>query len=506
MRWLTAICALATYTASAQITWEWSSGYPGKQPVVTDCEIVADRVILSVLKYEGPLGTVDAMESNVILLDAIGQPISSDEILPQASSVAATSIVPSPDDSGFFITGSCGFDDSKGLFAVPLSDDGIQGGPTTWTSTITSLASVENAVWPLGRGVILCGSLRQGGFGAPNRIALVEITPDGGVVRDTLYGISGNQSICRQIMEWNGTLRFSVDGVLDQFPGASSNSIFSLNDELGVQDWLLLPRLDTDPNPPFDSVLVGSLDIRPLTAQRFASAGRFGPIFNPMASRVAVVVSDTVGTLYHTFLPRSNYPQDITPFVQSLDNGSDDALWFAMHENAQVGPPSLFSVYEPNRIKVFKLDSNLNALCSSVLDGFWDNTYYYVNRIKSTPDGGFLLLGAKREFDDPSGLFKAWVRKFGPDDCTVGMEEHSAMETAVVYPNPGRGGFTLLLNGPAINGSVQLHDAQGRLLSTTSLWQGQAQVSALECAAGLYHYRVLDGAGRPVASGRWMKQ
>jgi len=77
-----------------------------------------------------------------------------------------------------------------------------------------------------------------------------------------------------------------------------------------------------------------------------------------------------------------------------------------MHENAQLGPPSLFSVSEPNRVHVYKLDTSLNVLCEHIVDGFLENAYYYLNRVKATDDGGFMLMGARRDLSDPSGYFE----------------------------------------------------------------------------------------------------
>ncbi len=177
-----------------------------------------------------------------------------------------------------------------------------------------------------------------------------------------------------------------------------------------------------------------------------------------------------------------------------------------MHENAQLGPPSLFSVFEPNRIHVYKLDTSLNVLCEHILDGFAENAYYYLNRIKATDDGGFLLLGGRRDFNDPSGYFAAWAQKFGPDDCVVGIDEQPVQERANVFPNPGREGFTLLLNGEAIAGNVLLHDARGSLVGVTTMRQGQARIDANQLPSGLYLFRVQDTRGATVATGRWVKE
>jgi len=248
------------------------------------------------------------------------------------------------------------------------------------------------------------------------------------------------------------------------------------------------------------------MDFVPISTTRFATAGRFGGTWSPPMARAAVVVSDTTGALIRSFRPRSTYPQDYTPFLQALSRTPDGNLYFAMHENAQLFPPNLFNVFEPNRLHVYKLDTSLNVLCEHIVDGFADNAYYYLNRIKATDDGGFMLMGGRRNFDDPSGYFEAWARKFGPSDCTVGVEERQTAAGATLFPNPGREGFTLLLNGEALQGTLLLHDALGRACGSVPIRQGQARFDAQALATGVYVYHAQDMKGRTLATGWWVKE
>lgn len=268
----------------------------------------------------------------------------------------------------------------------------------------------------------------------------------------------------------------------------------------------MLPRLDSNPEPPFDSVLVQSLDLVPISDTRLATAGRFGGTWMPPNARAVALISDIAGALIRSFLPRSQYPQDFCTFLQTLSRTPDGHLYFAMHENAQLGPPSLFSVFEPNRIHVYKLDTSLNVLCEHILDGFADNAYYYLNRIKATDDGGFILLGGRRDFNDPSGYFAAWAQKFGPEDCVVGIAEQPLAQQAVLFPNPGSEGFSLLLNGEARNGTLLVLDALGRSVGTAPIRQSQARFDARHLAAGAYLYRAVDAQGTVQAVGRWVKE
>jgi len=76
-----------------------------------------------------------------------------------------------------------------------------------------------------------------------------------------------------------------------------------------------MPHMDSSPEPPFDSVLVQSLDLVPISTDRFVTAGRFGGTWSPPAARAVAVVSDTTGSVIRSFMPRSTYPQDFSPFL-----------------------------------------------------------------------------------------------------------------------------------------------------------------------------------------------
>ena len=153
------------------------------------------------------------------------------------------------------------------------------------------------------------------------------------------------------------------------------------------------------------------------------------------------------------------------------------------------------------------MDNDLNVLCEYELDGFATNMYYVPNRIKTTPDGGFVIIGGRKDMSDPNSNFVGWARKFNPTDCVVGVEESSGANNATIFPNPGTDGFSVLLSGPVLNrGSVQLYDATGAMVATTSMEQSAAKVDGRQLTVGLYLYRVVDQAGNLRASGRWVKQ
>ncbi len=498
---LLAVCAMCAHGQSA---WTWTQADPGRQPRVLDVYHRNGHYYVSVGSREGVLGQLPT-RSKLVVLNGVGEQLDdSGPILPGSESASISFVGARSSSTPLYVSGSCTMNGERGFFARIISGDWELSEPTIITYTGYEGSTSEKALPMADGGLIISGSLLEPPDLFPNRVVLVRIGPDGGVLGEAIYGTGNGQRICRYITEWNGEVWFTVDGGLQEFNDAGLMQAFRINESLEVEQTFLLPRVDRA--PPFsDSLMVGVLDMTPISATRFAISGRFGSTWNPPAARAVVCIGDTTGATIRTWLPRSSYDQDFTPFLQGLTTAMDGNLWFAMHENAQLGPPSTYSVFEPNRIHVYKVDTSLNILCEHVLDGFADNAYYYITRIKATDDGGFILMGSRRDMSDPSGYFEAWAQKFAATDCSVGLSEAVA-EPAVLYPNPGREGFHLLLNGAAIAGALELLDATGRKVGQVPVQAGQAYFDARSLPAGLYLYRVLDRSGSAKATGRWVKE
>lgn len=506
MRCIASLCALAVSAASAQSTWVWSASVPGKQSIANDALEVDGRNFIASVHYPGILGQLPG-ESRLSLLEATGGLLTTIPISPAPLNVEAYFLVQDRMTGRLFVGGACDTDEGKGVFAMLASPQGAVLNTMIRAYPGMSYVVAQNGL-ALSAGGLLIGG---GGWEMPgvfiNRVLLAQVDADGHFVRDTVYGTSENMAACRQIVEWNGNAWFVIEGDgLSEFTGSGLNRAFLISEDLAVQQWFYLPYFDQDPEPPFDSIPQDALDLVPISDLRFASSGRFGGTWSPPQARAAVSIADASGAMIRYFLPRSNFVQDFPPFLQGLAANGTGQLYFAMHENGQAAPPSLFSVFEPNRIHVYKLDTGLNVLCEHILDGFAENAYYYLNRIKATDDGGFLLLGGRRDFNDPSGYFAAWARKFGPDDCVVGIAEQPLAQQAVVFPNPGTEGFSLLLNGEARAGTLLVMDALGRHVGSASIRQSQARFDARHLAPGAYLYRAVDAQGTVQAVGRWVKE
>ena len=290
-------------------------------------------------------------------------------------------------------------------------------------------------------------------------------------------------------------------------PYANAVDYRILDDNLDFLDgWSgLEPHADPDPFITSDSLLGGALTLRPLSNGKYIVGGQIEDV--NYDRRSAVYKIDDTGAVLAIFSPSTTYPNDYSALTSTLDNIDDSTFYFLSWKNIALTPNNApYAPYEPDQIVVYKLDNALNVLCQYVLDGFVDNAYYVPNRIKTSPDGGFVLLGGRKDMTIANSNFEGWAQKFAPSDCMVGVHENAVAEQVPAFPNPGRDGFSILLNGPVTDGMLELFDATGKLKSTTAMHQSRAHVDAQGLATGLYLYRVFDAKGKFRGTGKWQKE
>lgn len=256
-------------------------------------------------------------------------------------------------------------------------------------------------------------------------------------------------------------------------------------------------------SPP-DSSLWETYFMTPVDHGAFAVSGYYGYTGN--GHRAALLRIGPTGEQEATFLPYNGTPQELCGWLQGHDRTPDGRLIFAVLENFMPVLPDFMSSTQPSRVRVYLLDSMLNVLCEQLVDGYEDGSYYFVNRIKSTSDGGTLLMGTRKDVNTTE-LPKAWIQKLPPWDCFTGIAEHDPQHAATVFPNPGTRGFTLALNGPHLSrGMLRLFDAQGREVGTTPLVESRATMDTDGLPSGIYLYRVTDMQGGVRATGRWVRE
>lgn len=341
-------------------------------------------------------------------------------------------------------------------------------------------------------------------FHAPNRLLLMRLGTDGmelgqrildtastltcGLHSVLLDSLMLTSMIAGSIGPWGITkyLRFNENlDYIDGFPGTSVTG-----------NGNLLPP---------DSILRDSQYMSVLPSGSIIVSGRIGSTAqNQGLSFVATRLAPT-GLQESVFMPEQETLFDFCSLLGSHDVEPDGSVVTAVVHNFNPYNYSMSTI--PSRIHIYKLDTMLNVLCDQIaVDGAEDGSYYMLNRVKATPDGGTLLMGSRMNVNTQS-LPQPWIMKIAPWDCQSGIGEQDVANAATVWPNPGNTGFTAYLNGPVLGqGTITLYNTQGQVAGTTEVVQSIATMNAASLAPGMYLYRITDGKGALRATGRWMKE
>ena len=342
-----------------------------------------------------------------------------------------------------------------------------------------------------------------------DRLLLLKTDQNCDSITSMVYGNTNMLSLSRDVIQTPEGIRVSIDGRGPQeLPPLSGQTRFhTFTEDLDYVHGFGGDCVNPAPCTTMDSAFNNTISMHYIDSDHMLVGSSFGYLSFPLGKRFVVVNLDSTGAATSAFLPRSAYEYDYTGFLNTMTSINENEVYVAMVENAQLGPPNLFSAFQPNRIHVYKLDLDLNVLCEYVLDGFEDNTYYYLNRIKTTADGGFMLCGGRKDMSNSNDLFRGWVQRFDATDCTVGLEEFSTQRNVLVYPNPGSTGFQIMIAGQTINdGVLDLFCSTGALVRTQRVTNSQANVDATDLTSGMYHYRIRNKTGESLASGNWMKE
>lgn len=265
-----------------------------------------------------------------------------------------------------------------------------------------------------------------------------------------------------------------------------------------------VPYDGSSPNLNADKTIWDAMRMVPLPGGNIIISGKTGP---PGPLRAAIHKLDPEGNPLAWFAPMSAFIRDFPASPGSSDMTDDGNVLFAKMASSNMGVPSLWSPLDPNQAHIYKLDTMLNLQCSYLLDGFPDERYYWVSRVLSTTDGGYLLLGGMRDLSQLPDPMQGWVRKFTALDCLTGVQDNYLHSEASVFPNPGNGSFMITLNGPMIPlATLVLYDALGKQVATQTLLHSQGMVDTSQLAPGIHLYVVRDANGQELARGRWMKE
>ncbi len=393
---------------------------------------------------------------------------------------------------------------NSGYFHYGLSTEG-----SILDSSFTEIPSakkvaVENAILTSQDQIAFTVSLAfQADYLAYSHAQIVETDLNGGHPAAFTIGTSnsGNMQITRDLAELGGNLLFSVE----KWPGSPALYGFA-NAQTATGRYWLGQSPHFDPLNPTDSILKGAMSLLPLDAHRFFVGGSFligSPRYNS-----AVYLMDTTGAVLSTFIPHSPYQHDISATMNCIAAIDDVSFYFVAIENVGfLGGHIPFTPDQPNRVHIYKLDTGLNVLCDHILDGFATNVAYVPTRIRTTPDGGYVLMGGMKDISTPGNNLVGWAQHFSATSCSTGISALAARHHVTVFPNPGTVGFEVLLNGGGLpGGMITLFDSKGITVGESFLNGNTGRVDCRTLPTGLYLYRITDHTGKPYTSGSWSKQ
>ena len=339
------------------------------------------------------------------------------------------------------------------------------------------------------------------GIGFSNKVFLMRLTQDGSMLGQQVLGNSNGFTLSYHVVQVDSLMMVSV------FAGPVGpmgvTKFLRFNNNLDFVNGFAARPISGGSNVLLaDSIIHDGLSMTVLPSRSTIVSGRIGNIhwMNFAAMRV-----DEFGQLQAVFAPEPEVLFEFCGIFQSQDVEPDGTIVTAVVQNINIYNPQMSTI--PSRIHIYQLDTMLNVLCDQVaVDGAADGSYYMLNRVKATPDGGTLFMGSKMNVNTQS-LPQPWIMKIAPWDCQRGIREQEVATAASVWPNPGNTGFTAFVNGPVVaRGTLDLYNAQGQLATSTDVMQSSATMSTTNLAPGVYLYRITDSQGTLRATGRWVKE
>ncbi len=358
---------------------------------------------------------------------------------------------------------------------------------------------VDNAIPLPDGGAVLLGSAADTTL-LWNKGIVAHISPDGELLVDHIFQSSSNPLVLRDgLMEPDGSyLISSCKAPLELDEPLAATSVFRLNQDL---DWL-----GGFPTPNIygggsiyaeDSVLEDQAHLRRLSSGNLIVSGRLGGWLELGYYHSVIMKIDSIGGLQDMAYFESTFPFDQVAVLSAMCDAPEGGFYFAYVENSELLVQVQFS-----NVRVLRMDTSLNVTCEWLVEGGEEGAYYYLERIKSTSDGGFVLLGGCRTNGESTS---AWAQKFEASDCYSSANEWVQPHQGGVFPNPGSQEF--IWKGDVLrSGELRLHDALGRLVWTGAIVNGHVHAEGLLMVPGVYCYEVRDGTGKRYDSGFWVKQ
>lgn len=504
--WHMLVCAIAVNTTMAQTGWSYFGEPQSRRERITD--VTEDPFGYTVLCTEYDLLANPQARTRLLRLNIAGSAQNSRYLWDGLSSPSAYVLLPRTTNAPQAVLGALGDSTTHGAFFSHFTDQEL----TPIDSVMYQFDSLnntflDNAIRMPDDGILaaLCGTM----YGASwwNTQILMRTNAAGDSL-DSDVRIGTSHLIPRSLLALDddtvmvATLGFYPTPYFQQW---SFSTFSKFNSDLDLVGGFVSQPFDGSSGPiTFGNTLFDGLHLSRLESGNLIISGR--PAGSSSVRTVVLKIGPS-GEWKAVFTPQSEFPMDFPAALGSSALTTENGILLASMENFFMGfeVGTYFLPNHPNQVKVFKLDTALNVTCTNIVDGFAENAYYWVDRIKATSDGGYLLCGGRFDLDQPNGRMVGWVQKFGPDDCFTSIGKGFDNRTATVSPNPGTDRMRMQLNGPIVPGRLTLLDMNGREVLSGALQGNSAELDTQALAAGVYAYRVVGEAGATLMSGRWIK-
>jgi hypothetical protein len=495
---------IAASTAIGQNSWSYIAEASELFSRVLDINEYSDSYFIASNQFT--LGEQQTGEVYIVKLDASGSPGLQKRLWPNSALVSAENLVHIDDQEHLVVLGSARDVSQSGYFFSHVLDYGLNTvDSAAFPSQFAYSPFADNAIRTEQGDILFAGS----GLvepGAPfDRLYLFKLTSMGQVISEFVQ-TNSSLLIPRDVLEFSeDSFMVTTTGIPDAtFGNWSWASYWKFGADLDPNGGFLSEASDGSGAPlTFSNAIADIIHVERLESGNIISCGR------PRAGqlRTILVKLSPRGEWLGAFRPQSEFPEDHPAAYGAIAQSGDHILVASMENYFQgqmTGTPLLPD--HPNQIKIFKLDTALNQICTNTIDGFTENAYYWVDRIKSTSDGGYILCGGRKDLNDQNSRMVGWVQKFAPQDCFVSIPEENTLDLARITPNPGNDHFQVDLNGPIRRATLQLFDQNGRLVQVAVMHHNSVVVETPSLSPGIYAYQLVDQhSGRRITGGRWVK-
>lgn len=488
-------------TAMGQSTWTFSAGTSDMHTRILDI-VPFDSGYAAVL-VSNTLDQSSFTQSTVIMMDANGDMLQERLIRNEEYGVSGNDLLLLPNGHLMLVGSIKNVSNSGYFFTQTLDHDLSTMDSTVYDDQLLHAPFVDNAM------VTTAGNIVFGGSSM--------ITPDLIFDHFVLYHVDASGMLLNEYHRTNSDMLIPRDvvqiaadsiivgtmGVPDTgFAQWSFASYLKFGTDLSPAGGFLSEPYDGNAAPvSFSNTIADQLHLQRLPSGDLLVSGK------PRAElRTVVVRLSPTGEWRSFFRAASMYPFDHPAAYNAITTRNGQVMVASMENyfyGAHVGTPYLPD--HPNQIRIFRLDTTLNLLCTNMVDGFAEDAYFWADRIVDTDDGGYIVCGGRFDQSAPNARMVGWAQKFGPEDCFVGVAEEREGPQHAVYPNPGSDRFTLNVNGPAVNATLHLFNANGQVVGVAPLVNNTITFDASGLAPGMYAYRVVDMQSKHLVSGRWSR-